>query len=164
MSARRSPRYRAPLAFSLLGCVACGALCQNMRGEFVSYRGAWFCAEAGCGEAQMKRSDRAHREGEITINHGKPNPNVALVFNAGKPVKTMTATVEACGKSVDVPADAVKAPGSHGIAGESESWVVVVDPGSYGELDKACKNWKVTTHSTWDKGTKWDVTGGFQVP
>lgn len=150
---------------ALGGLVGCAEMRQNMRGEFVSYRGAWFCAEAGCDEAKMQRSSQAHREGDVTINHGKMSAGVALVFKAGKVPQTLTATVTDCaGKTADVAAEDVKAPGAHGIAGQADSYVVRIDPKDYPDLTlgKGCKKWMVATHSTWDKGTSWEQKAGIE--
>lgn len=151
--------------FTLVALVACAEARQNLRGEFVSYRGAWFCGKPGCDEAKMQRSARAHREGDLTVNRGKVTNGAALVFSAGKAPKTLTASVKDCkGTSADVPADKVKAPGSHSVAGQADAWVVVVDPADYPtlEMGKGCKTWTVTTHATWDKG-KWDQSGGIML-
>lgn len=153
------------LLLTLTGAVGCAEMRQNMRNEFVSYRGAWFCAEAGCDEAKMQRSAQAHREGDITINHGRLDKGAALVFNAGKAPQTMSATVTDCaGKTADVPDAKLKSPGSHGIAGQSASFVVLVDPKDYPDLTlgKGCKKWMVTTNATWDKGTSWQQKAGIE--
>lgn len=147
------------------GLLGCADMRQNMRGEFVSYRGAWFCGAAGCEEAKMQRSSQAHREGDITINHGKLSAGAALVFNAGKAPETFSATVSDCaGKSASVPDDKVEAPGSHKIAGQAESYVVRIDPKDYPALTlgKGCKKWMVTTHATWPKGTSWEQKAGIE--
>jgi hypothetical protein len=163
---RRSGRTRTGLL--LLGVFAldaCAEARQNLRGEFVSYRGAWFCGKPECDEAKMQRSSQAHREGDLTVNHGKVKNGAALVFNAEKPPKTLTASVKDCkGNSAAVPGDKVKAPGSHSIPGQSEAWAVVVLPADYPELElgKDCKTWTVTTHAEWDKG-KWDQAGAITL-
>lgn len=136
-----------------------------MRGEYVSFRGAWFCAEAGCAEPKMQRSSKAHRVGSMTVNHGKLSAGVALVFKAGKVPQTMSATVTDCaGKSADVPAAKLESPGAHGIAGQADSYVVRIDPKDYPslKLGKGCKTWTVATHATWDKGTSWEQKAGVE--
>ena len=143
---------------------ACAEMRQNVRNEFVSYRGAWFCGAAGCDEAEMQRSARAHREGELTVNHGKLKLGAALIFNAGKTPDTFTADVADCsGKSAAVPADKIKPPGSHKVTGQSDSYAVVIDPKDYPglELGKGCKKWTVSTHASWPKG-KWEQKGAIE--
>jgi hypothetical protein len=160
----RSLALAGVLAGAALVGSSCAEMRQNWRSEFVSYRGAWFCGKPGCDEAQMQRSSRAHREGDLTVNHGKLANGVALVFSAGKPPDTMTAEVSDCkGKSAPVPGDKLKAPGSHGIAGQKDAWVVRVDRDDYPdlELDKGCKKWTVSTHATWPKG-KWEQKGAIE--
>ncbi len=152
----------AAIALGVVG--GCAEMRQNWRSEFVSYRGAWFCGAAGCDEGKMQRSARAHREGDLTVNHGKIRNGVALVFKAGKAPDTFTADVADCGgKTSAVPADKVKAPGAHGIPGQSDSYAVVIDPKDYPDLElgKGCKKWTVTTHASWPKG-KWDQKGAIE--
>jgi len=136
-----------------------------MRGEFVSYRGAWFCAKPGCTEGQMQRSSRAHRDGELTVNHGKLQNGAAFVFSAGKIPDTLTATVKDCtGRSADVPSDKIKVPGGHAVEGQGDAYAVLVTPSDYPDLElgDGCDTWIVTTHATWPKG-KWDQSGGAKV-
>lgn len=150
---------------TLAGTVACGEMRQNMRGEYVTYRGAWFCAKAGCDDTSMQRSAKAHRVGEMTVNHGKVTAGAALVFKPQKTPQTFTAKVSDCaGQVADVPADKIKAPGAHGIAGQSDCYVVRVDPKDYPALafGKDCKSWTVATHSTFDKGTSWEAKAGLE--
>jgi hypothetical protein len=169
MLGRPTP-LRAALALAILGMLvlgvgACAEARQNLRGEFVSYRGAWFCGKPGCDEQKMQRSSQAHREGDLTVNHGKVKNGVALVFSAGKAPKTLTASVKDCkGNTADVPGDKVKAPGSHAVSGQSDAWAVIVMPEDYPglELGKSCKTWTVTTHAEWDKG-KWDQAGAVEL-
>ncbi len=166
---------RTPARHSLAGLISTAALAtlvgwgcaemrQNMRNEFVSVRGAWFCAKAGCAPAQMQRSSKAHREGDVTVAHGKIANGVAVVFNAGKPPKSFSAHVSDCaGHQAEVPADKVLAPGGHGIAGQADSYAVVITRADYPalELGGACKRWTVTTDATWDKGA-WQQKAGLQ--
>lgn len=109
----------------------------------------------------MKRSTKNHREGEVNITHARLQPAAAMVFNAGAPVQSMTASVECSGQRAEVPKTRIKAPGSHSIGGESESWVVVIDPADYAM--KACKVWRVTTHATWSDGSTYEERAGVQV-
>lgn len=171
---RRVPRCLAPCTRTLavvLGLGAaqllasgCAEMRQNMRNEFVSFRGAWFCSKAGCDEATMKRSTQAHRQGDVTVNHGALKSGAALVFKAGKTPQSFGATVRDCaGNTADVPQEDVRSPGSHGIPGQADSYVVRVDPSRLPglTLGKGCDTWMVTTHATWDKGT-WEQQAGIQ--
>jgi hypothetical protein len=154
--------------------VACGLVaglsgCQNLRNEFVSFRGAWFCEKKDCAEAEMKRSSKGHNKTDrLRIMHGKVQPRAALAFYPGKPVASFSAKVADCkGKEIAVPDGSVKAPGSHGISGEADSWVIVLDRAELSDLtiDKKgdCSVLTVTTHATWEKGTKYHEQGGIQV-
>lgn len=163
-------RQRGMVAtFIFLGGIAaaCG-LRQNLRNEFLSFRGVWFCAKKDCSEKDMKRSAKGTEEGGTRISHGKVQPTAALVFNAGADVETFTATVTDCkGKSMDVSADNLRKPGSHDIAGESDSWVVMLDKGDLGELSfkskGKCAKLVVAAQATWSKGTSYEDKGGIKA-
>jgi hypothetical protein len=180
LAPRRAPIAASPIAsFTLalaslvgtgIGVSASGCgLRQNLRNEFVSYRGAWFCEKKDCAEKDMKRSAKGHNEGDsLRIMHGKLQPRAALAFNPGKPVVSFSAKVADCkGKEIAVPDGSVKAPGSHDLSGEGESWVVVLDRAELSDLTienkGSCAILKVTTHATWEKGTSYDERGGIQV-
>jgi hypothetical protein len=150
----------AALSLCATAVLACGALRQNLRNQFVSYRGTWACEKPGCGEAQMKRSTKNQRDGEVNITHALLQPAVAMVFHPGSPVQSLTATVACSGKQADVPPAKVKAPGSHEIGGEGDSWVVLVDPADYDM--KGCKVWRVTTRATWSDGSTYEETAGVK--
>lgn len=154
---------------ALVGCVlagsfalGCGALRQNLRNQFVSYRGAWQCDGGKCKMPAMTRSTRAHREGEIDVTHVKMNNQVAMVFNAGAPPDSFSARI-ACGSdAADVPADRIKAPGQHGVAGQSDSYVILVRPKDY-PFAEGCKQFRVKTHATWEGGKKsYDTEAGIE--
>lgn len=141
--------------------MGCGALRQNLRNQFVSYRGAWHCESAGCDESSMKRSAKNHREGEVNITHVSLQPAAAMVFYPGTPVQSFTATVECGGQTADVPSDKVEAPGTHGISGEPDSWIVVIEASDYAM--SGCNTWRVTTHATWADGSTYEEKAGIQV-
>jgi hypothetical protein len=161
MNTRRGLGQLAVLCLCATAVVACGALRQNLRNQFVSYRGAWACEKSGCDEAQMKRATKNHREGEVNVTHARLAPAAAMVFHPGTPVESMTASVECSGQRADVPASRVKAPGSHGIGGESDSWVVLLDPSDYDLKD--CKTWRVTARATWSDGSTYEETAGVKA-
>ncbi len=141
----------------------CGALRQNLRNQFVSYRGAWQCQGGKCKMPAMKRATRAHREGETDVSHVELHNQVAMVFNAGAPPETFTARL-ACGSdAADVPAERIKAPGKHGISAQQDSYVVLVRPKDY-PFAEGCSKFRVTTHATWEGGKKtYDLTAGLDV-
>lgn len=146
----------------MLGC----GLRQNMRNEFLSFRGAWFCDKSGCSEGEMQQSSKGTDEGGTRVLYGKLQPTAALVFNAGAEVETFTATVADCkGKSMPVPDDKLKKPGDHGIAGESDSWVVLLDKGDLSDLkvdsSGKCSKLVVTARATWPKGTSYEDKGAI---
>lgn len=164
---------RRPLGGLLIACLAfgtglgCGALRQNLRGQFVSYRGAWSCASAGCSTGEVAQSKKGRTRGELRIAEVALQPHAGLVFYPGVPVKTMTATVRDCkGKVAEVPSDRVEPPGRHDIAAEPDSWVVWLDEALVSGLEVGkgdCAVLIVETHSTWDDGKEYDAEGAIEV-
>lgn len=155
------------LSLTVVTLVACGALRQNLRSQFVSYRGAWSCAEPGCSSAEVVQSKSGRNEGELRINDVKLQPHAGLVFYPGTPVQGMTATVRDCkGKRKDVPTDKVQPPGRHRIGAEPDSWVIWLDERLVADLEVGsggCAVLTVTTHSTWADGSTYDAEGAVQV-
>lgn len=145
----------------------CGALRQNLRNEFVSYRGAWSCASAGCSSSDVVQSKSGSNKGELRINAAKLQPHAGLVFYPGTPVATMTATVRDCkGKTKEIPGDKVQAPGRHKIKAEADSWVIWLDEKLVADLEVGsgeCGVLTVKTHSTWDSGKFYDAEGAIDV-
>lgn len=155
------------LALGLALGSGCGALRQNLRNQFVSYRGAWSCASAGCKSSDVVQSKTGRNKGELRINDAKLQPHAALVFYPGTPVKTMTATLRDCkGKSKDVPSGKVQPPGRHKIQAEPDSWVVWIDEALVSDLETSkgdCAVLTVKTHSTWEDGSVYDAEGAIEV-
>lgn len=152
----------------LLGSgLACGALRQNLRSQFVSYRGAWFCESAGCSSRDVVQSKAGSNQGELRINDVKLQPHTGLVFYPGVPVQGMTATVRDCkGKSKDIPSDKVQAPGRHKIGSEPDSWVIWLDQKLVADLEVGsgnCGVLVVKTHATWDDGSVYDCEGAVKI-
>lgn len=138
------------------------ALRQNLRNQFLSYRGAWQCEKKACGQAGMTRSTRGSRAGEVEITNVKMNPKVAMVVNAGAAPQTFDVELACGGQTQEVPADKVLAPGTHKISGQSESYVVLVDPADYAFGD--CKEFRLHAHATWENGKReYDLEAGLQV-
>ncbi len=153
----------------LLGGIAAGCgLRQNLRNEFLSFRGAFFCEKKNCAEKDMKRSAKGTEEGGVRVSYGKVQPTAALVFNAGADVESFTATVVDCkGKSMDIADGNLKKPGAHGISSESDSWVVLLDKGDLGDLtfdsSGKCAKLVVTAQAKWPKGTSYEDKGGIKA-
>ncbi|MEM6990982.1 MAG: hypothetical protein AAF721_10805 [Myxococcota bacterium] len=160
-------RRHALVGALLLVATACG-LRQNLRNEFLSFRGVWFCQSKDCKESEMKRSAKGTDEGGTRIAYGVVQPNAALVFNAGADVETFSATVTDCkGKTHQVADEDLRKPGSHSIAGQGDSWVVMIDKSNLGELtfdtsDK-CGKIIVAAQATWPKGTSYEDKGGIKA-
>jgi hypothetical protein len=154
------------LAMALVLPSGCG-LRQNLRNQFVSYRGAWSCASAGCKSSEVVQSKAGRNQGELQISDVKLQPHAGLVFYPGTPVKTMTATVRDCkGKSKEVPSDKVQPPGRHKVGSEGDSWVIWLDEPLVSDLEVSegdCGLLVVKTHSTWDDGSVYDAEGGVQI-
>lgn len=143
---------------------------QNLRGQELSYRGAWYCAEAGCAEKAMTRSNRGTRDDGVDIATVKLQPRAALAFTAEAPFDRMVATVRDCkGKSLQLPDDAVRPAGSHeiGDANARESWVIVLDASALrGKLklgNGECARWDVEAVATWSDGASFTGRAGIKV-
>jgi hypothetical protein len=153
----------------LLAGFGCAALRQNMRGQELSYRGAWYCESAGCEEADMVQSRAGHREDTTMINEVKLQPQAALAFTAASPFETLTATVEDCkGTSAEVPAGDIAEAGAHGVgdSGARESWLVWLDPAHLGELELgsgSCAIWTVEATASWSDGASYSLRAGVEV-
>jgi hypothetical protein len=165
---RRTPTaLQVVVGLALAPSLACGALCQNLRSQFVSYRGAWSCAAASCSSSDVVQSKAGSNKGELRINDVKLQPHAGLVFYPGTPVKDMTATVRDCkGKAKDVPSDKVQPPGRHKIKGEPDSWVIWLDEALVADLEVGsddCAVLVVKTHSTWADGKVYDAEGAIKV-
>ncbi|MCR9162082.1 MAG: hypothetical protein ACE37F_28500 [Nannocystaceae bacterium] len=103
---------RALLLLGLVGAplaLGCGALRQNLRNQFLSYRGAWQCEGGNCKMPAMKRSIKQHREGETDITHVTMHNQVAMVFNAGAAPDSFSAKISCGGDVAEVPAERIKA-------------------------------------------------------
>lgn len=163
---RPTLRISSIAAIALFG-IACGALRQNLRDQFVSYRGAWFCGEAGCSSSDVVQSKKGSNRGELRINEVKMQPHAGLVFYPGTPVQGMTATVRDCkGKSKDIPKDKVQKPGRHKIGAEPDSWVIWLDQRLVADLEVGsgdCAVLTVKTHATWEDGSTFDAEGAVSV-
>lgn len=150
-----------------LTALACGALRQNLRSQFVSYRGAWFCDQPGCSSSDVVQSKAGSNRGELRINDVKLQPHTGLVFYPGTPLSGMTATVRDCkGKSKEIPKDKVQAPGRHKIGAEPDSWVIWLDERLVSDLSVGsgdCSVLVVKTHASWEDGSTFDCEGAVDV-
>ncbi len=155
------------VVLTMAASTACGALRQNLRDQFVTYRGAWFCAEAGCRSSDVTQSKKGRTQGELQVNDVAMQPHVGLVFYPGAPVQAMTATVRDCkGKSKSIPKDKVQPPGRHKISAEPDSWVIWLDQKLVADLDVGggkCALLTVGIHATWDDGSTHDAQGGVRI-
>ena len=151
------------LLFVVSTATACGALRQNLRNQFVSYRGAWQCDGGDCKQGGMSRATKQHREGETDITHVTLNNQVAMVWNAGAPPESFSAQLRCGGGSAEVPAERIKAPGEHKIAGQKDSYVILVRAKDYDFIGD-CKQVRVKTHATWEAGKKtYEAEAGLKL-
>ncbi|KIG12906.1 hypothetical protein DB30_00862 [Enhygromyxa salina] len=153
------------LAVSLLGCAS---LRQSMRGQELSYRGAWYCASGACKASEMTKSTSGSRDGTININTVKFDPKSGMAFTAAAPFEQLTATVTDCkGKQASVPASDIVRPGKHGVTDQDarESWIVWVDPAALGKLAPSSSScvWKVEATATWEDGVTFSLTAGLNA-
>lgn len=158
------------LGFVLVATLpGCASLRQNMRGQELSYRGAWYCEAADCKPGEMVQSRSGTRDGEININTVKLAPKAAMTFTAAAAFDSLTATASDCkGNSVDVPSSDIVAASKHGVGDSAarESWVVWIDPGSLSGLNRGkggCAVWKVEATATWSDGATYSLTAGVDI-
>lgn len=151
---------------SLLGCAA---LRQNMRGQELSYRGAWYCEAAGCEAKDMIKSTRGTRDGTVNINTVKLAPRAAMAFTAAAPFRDLVATVRDCkGNEALVPAADIAGPGKHAVGdqGAKESWIIWVDPGALDGLERgsgSCAIWTIEATATWSDSATHSLSAGLQI-
>lgn len=146
----------------------CAEMRQNMRGQELSYRGAWYCEQPGCAPADMVLSRSGSREGTTSINQVELQPKAALAFTAAAEFETLEATVRDCaGNSAAIPAGDIERAGSHEVGDQSarESWIVWIDPASLSglELGPSCKIWKVEARASWPDGAAYSLVAGVEV-
>ena len=148
---------------------ACASLRQNVRGQELSYRGAWHCSSGPCEPGKMVKSMVGTRDGEVMVNTVKLDPKTGLAFTAAAAFDSLVAKVSDCkGKVVDIPASDIVMPGEHGIqdGDASESWIVWVDPSALSGLARgkgACAVWKVEATATWSDGATYSLTAGVNT-
>jgi len=164
---RATPRTLGIVGLYFVSALGCGALRQNLRDQFTSYRGAWSCASAGCSSSDVVQSKKGSNQGELRINDVALQPHAGLVFYPGTPVSGMTATVRDCkGKSKEIPSDKVQPPGRHRISAEPDSWVIWLDQRLVADLEVGggdCGVLTVKTHSTWEDGSSYDAEGAVRI-
>jgi len=143
---------------------------QNLRGQDLSFRGAWFCAKAGCGEGKMQRSTRGSRRGETSVTKVKMQPAVALAFWAEAEPSNLEASVKDCkGKSAKVDAAMIKRPGEHGIQDPraQQSFIVLLEGDATGGLTLKkkgeCAVWTVTATAHWDDGATYSIEAAIDT-
>jgi hypothetical protein len=157
-------RNALPILVALTSLVGCKEMRQNLRGQELSYRGAWFCAEKDCSEKQMQRSTSGTREGAVDIASVKLRPHAGLAFTAEAPFDKLNVKVEDCkGKSVELDASAIKKPGEHKIGDSAarESWMVVLDKRLDLKFGKKCA-WVATVVATWSDGATFTSQAGIK--
>jgi hypothetical protein len=157
------------LVLATLAATACASLRQNVRGQELSYRGAWHCSSGACEAGEMVKSMVGTRDGEVMVNTVKLDPKSGLAFTAAAPFDSLTATVRDCkGNAVEVPAADIVMPDKHGITDSDarESWIVWIDPSALGKLERgkgACAVWKVQANATWSDGATYSLTAGINT-
>jgi hypothetical protein len=165
---KRVPLLATSLVLALAtSLTACAALRQNVRGQELSYRGAWHCSSGACEAGEMVKSMVGTRDGEVMVNTVKLDPKAGLAFTAAAAFDSLTATVRDCkGNTAELPPSAIVTPGKHGIddGDARESWIVWVDPSALGKLERgkgSCAVWKVEATATWSDGATYSMTAGL---
>lgn len=170
MTASHAPLLTRPrvAALALATLCACTSWSQNIKGQELSYRGAWACAQPGCDAKGMTRSTRGTTRGTLKIQEVKLDPKAAVVFTSAAPFSTLKAELVDCkGKANAVPEDRILKPGSHGVGtkAEQESWVVMVDRelGAGLALGGDCDTWLVRATAGWDDGRTFTLDVGLTI-
>ncbi|MCB9749535.1 MAG: hypothetical protein H6713_05955 [Myxococcales bacterium] len=162
---------RVGVAALLVPCaLSCAMMSQSRKGQELSYRGAWQCAQRGCAPSTMVQSRRGSNQDGVRFNEVSFNPRAAMAFTAASPFDRLEASVRDC-KGAEAPItaeDAIKKPGEHdvGDASARESWIVIVDPRAHSGLDfTGCGRWVVKATATWaaDKRT-FTLEAGLSTP
>ncbi len=154
------------LAGALLGCAA---MRQNLRGQELSYRGAWYCENAGCSEKDMVISRSGTREGTTDIASVSLQPKAALAFTAAAAFDSLEATVRDCeGHSAKVPAESITPAGKHSVGDSSarESWMIWIDPAELPGLERGagkCARWMIDAKGKWSDGAEYSMTVGIEA-
>jgi hypothetical protein len=155
---------RQALVFATLVLAGCTQMRQSLRGQELSYRGAWYCASTGCGETQMKRSTSGTREDGVEVASVVLQPRAALAFTAETAFERLDVQVQDCkGKSVELEPTAIKKPGEHRIGDENakESWMIVLDRSLELRFGKKCR-WTATVVATWSDGATFTSRAAIQ--
>jgi hypothetical protein len=157
------------LAATLTTLTGCASLRQNMKGQELSYRGAWSCEATDCKANEMVKSHTGTRDGEVNINTVKLAPRAAMMFTAAAPFDSLTATARDCkGNSAPIPSADIIAAGKHAVgdADAKESWAIWIDPASLSGLQHsngACAVWKVEATAVWSDGATYSLTAGVDI-
>jgi hypothetical protein len=164
--AARSSLFLGALFVSSFGCAE---LRQNLRGQELSYRGAWFCAESSCTEGQLVKSTRGTREGTTDIATIELESKAGLAFTAASAFETLEATVRDCkGNTAAVPASSIVPAGKHEVGDSSarESWIIWIDPQELSKLELGsgkCSRWLIDAKAGWTDGASYSATVGVEV-
>ncbi len=152
------------LASIVLVVSACAQMRQNLRGQELSYRGAWFCGISNCSDDEMVRSTSGTREEGVEIASVRMQPRVALAFTAQTAFDRLDVMVEDCnGRKAAVPAASIKKPGEHAIGDDNakESWMVELDQALGLRFGKKCR-WTATVVGTWSDGATFTSQAGIR--
>jgi hypothetical protein len=160
---------RLTLLASIATSLACAELRQNLRGQELSYRGAWFCESSSCKDEQLVRSTSGTREGTTDIASVELDGKVALAFTAASAFERLEARVRDCkGKSANVGEASIVPAGKHrvGDGAARESWIVWIDRSELRNLELGqgkCARWLIDAKASWTDGATYSSTVGIEV-
>ncbi len=166
---RTSLRVLGLLGIVLASLAGCAELRQNLRGQELSYRGAWFCAGTSCNAGDLVISQKGTRDGTTDIATIELGSKAALAFTAASAFETLTANVRDCkGKSAAVPASSIVPPGKHQVGDSSakESWIIWLDRSELRSLELGggkCARWMIDAKAGWTDGASYSMTVGVEV-
>lgn len=156
---------------SMAATSGCAELRQNLRGQELSFRGAYFCEANECSDTALTRSRVGTSEGTTPVVSVKFIPRVALAFTAETAFESLSATAKDCeGNTALLPDEAIRRPSDHeiGPAEARESWMVELEPRklkglglTYGDRG-ACGRLDVHVEGTWMDGAKYSLDVGLK--
>ena len=84
---------RVGVAALLVPCaLSCAMMSQSRKGQELSYRGAWQCAQRGCAPSTMVQSRRGSNQDGVRFNEVSFNPRAAMAFTAASPFDRLEAS------------------------------------------------------------------------
>jgi hypothetical protein len=162
-------RVTRTVAAALLVAGGCSsAVRQNMKGQELSFRGAWECGTAGCGEAEMSRSNAGRRDGAMDVVAVALRPRAALLFASAAPFSALEVEVTDCdGAAITLAPAQIEPVDQTELVAPVGSTVVWLDAGQAKALKRSpegpCQTWIVEATATWADGARYTQAIGVDL-